>query len=84
MKQKYQKLDSKCLYSIKVPLDFKKHPPRPEKLIKKVLAFCRESELETIIVDSNMKLCDGYCSYLIALEVGHQFAKIAQFRGTKK
>lgn len=84
MKQKYQKLDSKCLYSIKVPGDFKKHPPRPEKLIKKVLDFCRDSELETIVVDENMKLRDGYCSYLIALEVGHQFAKITQFGGGKK
>lgn len=84
MKTTYKKLDSKCLYDIKIPADFRKHPPRPEKLIKKVLDFCRESELETIVVDENMKLRDGYCSYLIALEVGHQFARITQFGGGKK
>lgn len=46
-----------------------------------MLRFSRESELENIIVDENMNLLDGYCSYLIAQQVGVQFVKIMQVRG---
>lgn len=66
---------------IKIPQRFAKHPPRPEKLIEKMLRFSRESELEDIIVDENMYLQDGYCSYLIAQQVGAKFVKIVQVKG---
>ena len=67
----------------KIPLDFIEHPPRPEKLIRKTIAFNRESELPDILVDGNMVLLDGYCSYLIAKQVGAQFVKIMQVKGER-
>lgn len=61
---------------ILVPEAFRENPPKPEKIIDKMLRFSRESELEDIIVDENYHLMDGYCSYLIARQVGIEFAKI--------
>lgn len=72
---------AKCEFAnIRIPKAFSENPPAPEKLIHKVLVFSRESELEDIIVDENMYLIDGYCSYLIAQQVGADFVKIKQVR----
>lgn len=76
MKTKYKELKPNCFRDIKIPLDFVDHPPRPEKLIKKMLDFWREGELSDIIVDGNMVLTDGYCSYLIAKEIGVYFTGV--------
>lgn len=65
---------------ITIPQRFIESPPKPEKLINKVLKFSRESELEDILVDEEMNLIDGYCSYLIAQQVGVDFVKIKQVR----
>jgi hypothetical protein len=46
-----------------------------------MLRFSRESELKDILVDENLYLIDGYCSYLIAKQVGAEFVKIIQVRG---
>ena len=81
MKTKYKELKPNCFRDIKIPLDFVDHPPRPEKLIRKVLAFWREGELSDIIVDENMVLTDGYCSYLISQQVGAEFVKIKMVKG---
>lgn len=78
MKKPLKKLPSCSLYDIKIPYKFQLSPPKPEKLIHKVLVFSRESELEPIIVDSKMNLLDGYCSYLIAQQTCAEFAKIIQ------
>lgn len=73
---------AKCEFTkIRIPKAFLDNPPTPEKLIHKVLVFSRESELEDILVDENMYLIDGYCSYLIAQQVGVEFVKIKQVRG---
>jgi hypothetical protein len=81
MKIKMQKLGKGNFNEIKIPQRFLHNPPKPEKVIEKMLRFSRESELEDIIVDENMNLLDGYCSYLIAQQVGVQFVKIMQVRG---
>lgn len=81
MKKPLKKLPSCSLYDIKIPYKFQLSPPRPEKVIKKMLRFSRESELDVIIVDENMNLLDGYCSYLIARQVGAAFVEIVQVRG---
>lgn len=65
---------------IKVPERFLQTPPSPEKLIHKVLVFTRESELEHILVDEDFNLVDGYCSYLIAQQVGVKFVKIKMIK----
>jgi hypothetical protein len=75
------KLSKGCFTKIKIPQHFIECPPKPEKLIDKVLKFCRESELEDILVDEELYLIDGYCSYLIAQQVGVDFVKIKQVRG---
>ena len=80
MKIKLIKLSYLTLRDIKIPQRFIDHPPKPEKLIEKVLKFTRESELEDILVDEEMYLLDGYCSYLIAQQVGVEFVKIKQVR----
>ncbi len=81
MKIKYKQLHPRCFMQIKIPLDFIEHPPSADKLIRKTLAFIRESELPNILVDGNMVLLDGYCSYLIAKQVGVKFVKIMQVKG---
>ena len=81
MKIKIKKLHKSEFYNIRIPQRFQHNPPKPEKVIEKMLRFSRESELENIIVDENMNLLDGYCSYLIAQQVGVQFVKIMQVRG---
>lgn len=80
MKIKLIKLSYLTLRDIKIPQRFIDHPPKPEKLIEKVFKFTRESELEDILVDEDMYLLDGYCSYLIAQQVGAKFVKIVQVK----
>lgn len=63
---------------IKIMQNFIDNPPKPEKLIDKMLRFSRESELEDIIVNEDFYLIDGYCSYLIAQQVGVAFVRIKQ------
>ena len=69
---------------IKIPKSFREHPPKPAKIIDKMLRFSRESELDDILVDENFYLLDGYCSYLIAQQVGVEFVKIKQVRSAGK
>ncbi|MEG0898422.1 MAG: hypothetical protein RSF40_01765 [Oscillospiraceae bacterium] len=55
------------LRQIVIPLEFKKTNPRPDKLINKYKHYIyRKSLMETIVVDRNGVLMDGYTSYLIA------------------
>jgi hypothetical protein len=79
-KVKLTRLGKGNFNKIKIPERFRNTPPNPEKLIHKMLVFSRESELDDIIVDRNMYLVDGYCSYLIAQQVGVDFVKIKQVR----
>ena len=81
MKIKLIKLGNGNFYKIKIPQRFIDCPPNPEKLIHKVLVFSRESELDDILVDENFYLVDGYCSYLIAQQVGPEFVKIKMVKG---
>ena len=81
MKVKIVKVSNIHFDEIKVPRGFIDNPPTPEKLIHKVLVFNRESELDDIYVDEHFYLEDGYCSYLIAQQVGAEFVKINMVRG---
>ena len=84
MKLKLTRLSKARFDEIKIPLVFAQNSPKPEKLIHKMLKFSRESELEDILVDEDMYLIDGYCSYLIAQQVGVDFVRIKQVRGAKE
>jgi hypothetical protein len=81
MKLKLKRVSRANFGKIKIPQRFLHSPPRPEKLIHKMLVFARESELDDILVDENFCLVDGYCAYLIAQQVGVGFAKIKQVVG---
>ena len=81
MRVKLVKLGRSYFHRIKIPNRFIEHPPKPEKVIDKMLKFSRESELEDIIVDENFYLLDGYCSYLIAQQVGVDFVKLKMVKG---
>ena len=81
MKIKFVKVSNIHFDKIKVPARFIDYPPKPEKLIHKMLIFSRESELDDILVDENFYLLDGYCSYLIAQQVGADFVKIKMVKG---
>lgn len=83
MNIKFIKLKRREFYQIKIPPDFVLSPPNPEKIISKMLTFSRECYLEPIIVDENYFLVDGYCSYLIAKQVGTDFVKIKMARVEK-
>ena len=76
MKVKIVKVSNIHFDKIKIPQSFIDNPPTPEKLIHKMLVFSRESELDDIYVDEHFYLKDGYCSYLIAQQVGAEFVKI--------
>lgn len=80
MKVKLIRLGKGNFKSIRVSRAFIDNPPKPEKVIEKMLRFSRESELDDILVDEDMWLVDGYCSYLIAQQVGVDFVKIKQIK----
>lgn len=80
MRLKVTKVNSMHFDNIKIPPSFVEHPPKPEKLIEKMLKFSRESELDDILVDEDMNLIDGYCSYLIAKQVGPAFVQIKRIK----
>ena len=80
MNIEFVKLKRREFYKIKISPDFVLSPPNPEKIISKMLTFFRERNLEPIIVDENYFLGDGYCSYLIAKQVGTDFVKIKMAR----
>ena len=80
MSIKYVKLKKGCFHQIKIPPEFAVSKPCPERIIEKMLLFHRECYLEPIIVDENYFLVDGYCSYLIAKQVGTDFVKIKMAR----
>ena len=84
MRVKLVKISRGYFNKIKVPQRFIECPPKPEKVIDKMLRFSRESELDDILVDENFYLIDGYCSYLIAQQVGLDFVKIKMIRGEEK
>lgn len=83
MRVRLKRLSKRSFGRINITQAFLDNPPRPEKLIDKMLRFSRESELDDILVDENFILLDGYCSYLIAQQVGAEFVKIKQIRGVK-
>lgn len=69
---------------ITIPKSFSDNPPKPGKIVEKMLNFFRTSELEDIIVDEGFCLVDGYCSYLIAQQVGPAFVKIKMITQSKR
>lgn len=81
MRIKFVRLNKGSFKHIKISDNFANNPPNPEKLIHKMLVFSRESELDDIYVDENYYLLDGYCSYLIAQQVGAEFVKIKMVKG---
>ena len=84
MRVKLVKISRGYFNKIKVPQRFIECPPRPEKVIDKMLKFSRESELDDILIDECFYLVDGYCSYLIAKQVGLDFVNIKMIRGEEK
>ena len=80
MSIKYVKLKKGCFHQIKISPEFAASKPCPERIIEKMLLFHRECYLAPIIVDSDFVLVDGYCSYLIAKQVGTDFVKIKMAR----
>lgn len=83
MKVKFVKVHNSHFGKIKIPQSFIDNPPNPEKLIHKMLVFSRERELDDIYVDDHFNLKDGYCSYLIAQQVGADFVKIKMVKVCK-
>lgn len=63
-----------------IPNRFQKHPPKPELVINKMVRFIIERNLGDVLIDENMELLDGYCSYLIAKQLGAEYVKIKQVR----
>lgn len=55
---------------IVVPAEFKLTQPSPQKIIKKTADFFTSGHFGKIYVDKEFRLLDGYCSYLIAEELG--------------
>lgn len=75
---------SKNLKKIKIRQDFIDSAPKPEKVIKKTAEFLNGGKLNSIYVDKDFNLIDGYCSYLIATTLETRKVKILQVRESKK
>ncbi len=71
-------------HKITIPQSFSDNPPKPGKIVEKMLNFFRTSELEDIIVDESYCLIDGYCSYLIAEVVTPAYVKIKMIVMSKR
>ena len=65
---------------IKVSTAFKESPPNPEKLIRKTAEFLNGAKLEPILIDKDLNLIDGYCSYLIAKTLQSKKYKIVMVK----
>lgn len=51
---------------IKIQEEFKKHPPKSNKMFKKLTFFIKHNRYEQpIVVDENNVLVDGYTTYLL-------------------
>lgn len=68
---------------IKISRAFSDVSPKPEKLIQKTADFVSGKEISPIIIDRDMWLIDGYCSYLISKTLNKK-VKIVQVREVKK
>lgn len=69
---------------IVIPAEFSKTQPTTEKLIRKTADYFKTGKLEKIYVDKDFRLVDGYCSYLIAKELGlNEIGKALKIRMIK-
>lgn len=68
---------------ISVPDEFLRTQPLSEKLIRKTADYFKTGKLEKIYVDKSSQLVDGYCSYLIAKELGEEVGKALKIRMIK-
>ena len=63
--------------NIKIQEEFKKHPPRTNKMRAREVYYLRyEKFQQAIILDKNGYLIDGYTSYLVAKELGKKYVKV--------
>lgn len=65
-----KKIRRRFFEDIVIPVEFKLTQPSSQKLIRKTADFLISGNLEKIYIDKDFKLVDGYCSYLIANELG--------------
>lgn len=65
-----KKVNRCCFDKIVVPAEFELTQPSPQKIIKKTADFFTSGHFGKIYVDKEFRLLDGYCSYLIAKELG--------------
>lgn len=67
------------IQDIKIPKDYKKHPPRENKMKEKWEYYRQNNKLkEEIIVNEHNVLIDGYTSYLIAEADGIKKVKVTK------
>lgn len=64
------------LEDIKISEEFKQSPPRPEKLNRKYINYYYGNGMDTIIVDTDGVLCDGYTTYIIGKGLGIKRVKV--------
>lgn len=68
---------------IKISEEFKKYPPKLEKLVIKTAEYINTGIVEPILLDEAYNLVDGYCSYLIIKALGIDKFKCVMIK-TKK
>lgn len=64
--KKCKRISRKKFDEIIISESFKRHPPKGKKVDFKMRNYLDGGKLDPIIVDENMMLIDGYCTYLIA------------------
>lgn len=82
---KYKRILSRNYKKITISERFKNSPPKGKKINKKIQQYLACKKLSPIIVDENMTLIDGYCTYLIvdALKVPKRRFKIYKLKRNK-
>lgn len=65
------------LSNIKIQDEFRKNPPKYEKMLKKLAYYNTYQNFEqSIVLDKDNYLIDGYTTYLIAKDLGMRYVKV--------
>ncbi len=70
-------LEKEKLSNIKIQKSFEKHPPRPEKMIAKWNFYQLYGTFsQSILLDKDNYLIDGYTTYIIASSLDKKYVKV--------
>lgn len=74
-------LGKEKLNNIKIKKSFKKHPPKPNKMMAKWTFYQIYGTFEQpIVLDRDNYLIDGYTTYIMAITLGKRYMAVRRVR----